>query len=69
MSKYYLKDHVTDEMLVAVGFRIVYDYELKAIRNNNNGSNTFIDKNNIIVAWNNNTIQDLIELGYVEEMK
>lgn len=69
MKQYKLKDHVTDDMLVAVGFRIVDDWQLKAIRENNNGSHTFIDNLSLVVFWNVDDIKDLIELGYVEEMK
>ena len=67
MSKYYLKDHVTDEMLEAVGFRLVNDFQIYAIRTYDDGSHTFIDKlSKTFVFWNVQDIQDLIELGYVE---
>jgi hypothetical protein len=66
---YKLKEHVTDEMLKAVGFRNVLDYQIRAIRfNAESYSNTFIDKNNHIMTWGKEHIQDLIELGYVEEV-
>ena len=80
---YKLKDHVTDEMLVAVGFKKLqwfsdtflireknYD-DLKSICVNvKKGS-----KRIVTFSWHGveenitDKIQDLIELGYVEEMK
>ena len=65
---YKLKEHVTSEMLLSVGFRITLDYEIKAIRPNQNGSNIFIKNNNHVVTWNKDYIQDLIEKGWVEEV-
>ena len=72
---YKLKDHVTDEMLVAVGFEITH-FEQDAYR-----GNVFIPlingrfKKRVITSkWLNMALkidefQDLIDLGYVEEMK
>ena len=81
---YYLKDHVTDEMLVAVGFEIItnsWGYKW-AVRNPFEDTKTVaITLHNIVPseyrcvftfpfnAEITDKIKDLIELGYVEEMK
>ena len=66
MTKYYLKDHVTDEMLQAVGFRLVFDKDIKAIKKLEHRS-VFIDNSREIMTWSKNDIQDLLDLGYVKE--
>ena len=77
--KYYLKPHVTDEMLKAVGFKIVsnsWGYKW-AIRNPSQVDSISINLDNIsddkmlIVGFPyerdvTSLIQDLIDLGYVE---
>jgi hypothetical protein len=87
MKQYKLKDHVTDEMLVAVGFEI-HNPELEntfwlycATHNRKNiiipleackyGERIIQDEDPNIPPENLDikVIQDLIELGYVEEMK
>jgi hypothetical protein len=65
MTKYYLKDHVTDEMLQAVGYRLVFDKDIKAIKTLEHGS-VFIDNGDEVLTWSKNDIQDLIDLNYVE---
>ncbi|MDY0278390.1 MAG: hypothetical protein RBQ97_09950 [Acholeplasma sp.] len=65
MTKYYLKDHVTDDMLLAVGFRLVFDKYIKAIKTLEHRS-VFIDNGGEVMTWFKNDIQDLIELDYVE---
>lgn len=66
MTKYYLKDHVTNEMLQAVGFRLVFDKDIKAIKKLEHRS-VFIDNSREIMTWSKNDIQDLLDLGYVKE--
>jgi len=80
---YKLKDHVTDEMLVAVGFRQpAYDKnEMNRKVNNttviilNKETRNIYGKKFIFVELDVKLIpvfpyiQDLIELGYVEEIK
>ena len=50
MSKYYLKDNVTEEMLQAVGFRFVFDKDIKMIKTLEHKS-IFIDNDDEILAW------------------
>ena len=84
MSKYYLKDHVTDEMLVAAGFKIItnswgYKWGIRKNKHHQGVGITLHEKGMPIhiVDYSfddkelniENYIQDLIELGYVEEMK
>ena len=87
MKQYKLKDHVTDEMLVAAGFEPYYDTTAECVtsysrpyKNNENmvmvgwDNNCSCDKREIDTAFNYdevdvNEFQDLIKLGYVEEMK
>lgn len=66
MSKYYLKDHVTDEMLVAVGFRLVNFVNVRATRLKPNGKLMFVETPSNMILWADDDSQDLIELGYVE---
>ena len=66
--EYYLKDHVTDEMLQAVGFRLVFDKYIKAIKTLNHKS-VFICNDNEIMTWSKNDIQDLLDLDYVKELE
>jgi hypothetical protein len=61
-----LQSTVTEKMLKEAGFRIVIDYELKAIRPNGDGSSTFIDKKNNVYAWDEEDIKDLTEKGWIE---
>lgn len=68
MSRYYLKDHVTNEMLQAVGFRLVFDKDIKAIKTLEHRS-VFIDNCNEIMTWSKHDIQDLLDLGYVKELE
>ncbi len=68
MTKYYLKDHVTEEMLQAVGYRLVFDKDIKAIKTLEHRS-VFIDNGDEILTWSKNDIKDLIELDYVEVRK
>ena len=97
MKQYKLKDHVTDEMLVAVGFKITdnsygqvgFESNFESIRKVDEDYDLVIQdrtkKNMEILAYKvtsawyedpydnkldvEDYIQDLIELGYVEEMK
>lgn len=62
--RYYLKDHVTDEMLQAVGFRLVFDEDIKAIKTLAHRS-VFIDNDGEVLMWSKNDIQDLLDLDYV----
>lgn len=58
----------TDKQLEKLGFQFVNDYEIKAIRKNENrDSNTFISNENKIVYWNKKDIMDLIDLNLVKE--
>ena len=76
---YKLKDHVTPEMLVAVGFEIItpsISFIHCVIRNNVSIPLEECKQGNRIVQSkflgrriHDYDIQDLIELGYVEEMK
>ena len=77
--KYYLKDHVTDEMLVAVGFGIIkntYGYKW-AVKNRFKDDCILITLHNVgdnyrgvcTYPYDKDVtpiIQDLIQLGYVE---
>ena len=66
MTKYYLKDHVTDKMLQAVGYRLVFDKDLKAIKTLEHGYSVFIDNGDEVLTWSKNDIQDLLDLDYLE---
>ena len=78
MSKYYLKNNVTDEMLEAVGFYKYRVYE-EFLRNVSDDVQIWIPLENVVKyekrrLYNNYGenalitpyIQDLIQLGYVE---
>lgn len=70
--KYYLKPHVTDEMLKAVGFSIFSERKVRSCGNicawifieNSTLTVIHIDKNIILDV--SSYIQDLIDLDYVE---
>jgi len=50
------------EKLKDYGFRLVDDYEIKAIRKNKDrDSNTFIGHDNEVTAWRDSDIEDLIK--------
>jgi hypothetical protein len=74
---YKLKDHVTEDMLVAVGFKFGTHVGARWYSRGNVfiPIKRFINDDRIIQnVWRNkdlnvNEIKDLIELGYVEEMK
>ena len=66
---YKLKDHVTDEMLVACGFKVVNFINVRATRLKPNGKLMLVETPSNMIMWADDNIQDLIELGYVEEMK
>lgn len=66
---YRLKDHVTNEMLESVGFRIVNHELIKAIRTDKKGQgNSFVDISNEVNAWFEENIQDLIDNDWLEEV-
>jgi len=63
-----LKEYVTEDMLEELGFRLVVDYEIRAIRKNvDRSTNTFINHNREVFAWDISDIYDLFEKGYIEE--
>ncbi len=66
MTKYYLKDHITDDMLQAVGYRLVFDKDIKAIKTLEHRS-VFINNDNEIITWSKNDVQDLLDLDYLKE--
>ena len=60
----------TNKQLEMLGFRLINDYEIKAIRINvNRSSNTFISNDNEIICWNKKDIMDLIDLSLVEDLE
>jgi hypothetical protein len=63
--KYKLKEHVTDEMLIEMHFRIVIDRDIRAIRTLENRS-IFIEHNGEVLAWQQKDVQPYIDLDYVE---
>jgi hypothetical protein len=66
---YKVKDHITNEMLESVGFRIVKHELIKAVRADKIGfGNSFIDTNNEINAWYKENIKDMIDMGWLEEV-
>ena len=77
MSKYKLKDHVTDEMLIACGFEIVknswgYKWAIRdyftCITLHNYGDDYRVIRKLQTLEDDTPVSKDLIELGYVEEM-
>ena len=80
MTKYYLKDHVTDEMLQSVGFEITtnswgYKWAVRNAFENSSIAITLHDMGSdyrLVTAVTRNYkkyIKDLIDLDYVEVRK
>jgi hypothetical protein len=61
-----LKNSVTNEMLESIGFRIVRDLEVRALRLHQNGSHDFITHDGEVLSWGRDRIQDMIDNKWVE---
>lgn len=58
----------TEQDLIDNGFRVVDDYEIKAIRPNKRSGNTFVSNDKILLAWDKEDIKDLIDKMLLKEI-